>query len=167
MRIHRIAALGVASLLLAAPAMARVLGAGPSKTDCYASFEGVTATSKGKIVDCTDGDPACDFDTDRGTCTFHFTICAYITDSGLSDCHLSPITKITPKKLKLPPLPASNFVCGDDNVVKLKLKKRGGSNKKLINMVAFATDKPKRDPDKLVLRCNPAPASPSGAFVWE
>src|SRR5262245_49625083 len=88
MRNHRIALLGVLALLPALPASARVLGSGPTKTDCYAAFEGVTATSKGKIVDCTDGDPSCDFDTDRGTCTFHFTVCAFITDSGLSDCKL-------------------------------------------------------------------------------
>jgi hypothetical protein len=55
----------------------------------------------------------------------------------------------------------------DMNEIELKLKKRGGSNKRLINMLAQATDKPKRDPDKLLLRCNPAPASPSGAFIWQ
>ena len=55
--------------------------------------------------------------------------------------------------------------CSEDISVVLKLKKNGKLTKRAINVLAQVTGKPPRDPDRLVLRCLPKPASPSGAFV--
>ncbi len=163
MRIDRIAFAIALSVSAVSPASALVLGGGPAKTDCYAAFDGVTVTRKSTIVECTDGDPTCDFDTTPGMCTFKFKVCTSVQD--VAGCTPLPLRKITPRNLKVPALGGTAFVCGEDNLIVLKLKKRGRPTKRLINMLAQATGKPPRDPDRLRLTCVPRPASPSGAFV--
>jgi hypothetical protein len=162
MRIERrISLLAVSMLVGAAPLVhARVLGGGPSKTECYAAFEDIDSNTGKFGVQCRDNDPACDRDTTAGQCTFQFRICAYLTD--VPGCTPAPVRKITPKKLKVPALPASSFTCGETNEIVLKLRKNGKPSKRLINVLAQAEAKPSRDPDRLALKCI---ASPSGAFV--
>jgi hypothetical protein len=157
------------SLLLgaSAPAGANILGGGPKKTDCYAEFEGIDATgSKANVVECVDGTPTCDHDLERGKCTFQFKICSFVT--GVDGCTPVPLRKLSPRKLdgRAITVPrAASFGCSEDISVVLKLKKNGKITKRSINVLAQGDGKPSRDPDRLVLRCVPAPASPSGAFV--
>ena len=128
-------------------------GGGPRKSDCYVVF---WRTPK----DCRDGDAACDLDGSvDGACTFRVTVCAYST-SGCGGCTPKPVKRIrvTPKKvrLKLPPLPASETVCGEPNLVRVPLKRAGKKPGKLkLGIVATVEGKPRRDKDTLVLRCSP------------
>src|SRR5262247_1327715 len=162
MRMERRALLIALALVLSAGSLAwaRILGGGPAKTDCYAYIEGLTANRKTNGVDCTDGDPTCDGDGAKdGKCTFNFQICTYAED--VPGCEPHPLKKFSPRKLIAPPLGGTTTACADNQVV-LNLRKNGKSTKRLINMLAIADGKPSRDPDRLALRCNPAPASPSG-----
>src|SRR5438128_1147585 len=73
-------ALVLAAWVLPAPAQARVAGGGSARSDCYAEFDGLTATS-GTRVDCTDGDPTCDSDGACGDgCVFMVGVCAFQSD---------------------------------------------------------------------------------------
>src|SRR5438105_14104173 len=97
MRVMR-TVLAVLPLVLggALAAQADILGGGkPTKADCYLTFKGINATSKGNIVDCTDNDPTCDADAVEGQCTFGFTVCVAQTDTGISGCAPGQVTKIT------------------------------------------------------------------------
>ena len=173
MRITRVTALAALAMVSAAGtlASARILGGGPAKTDCYADFEGIDATgAKSNVVECMDGTPTCDHDAQRGTCTFQFKICSYLTD--VPGCTPLPLHKLSPRKLDGraltgPPRDVAAPGCSEDISVVLKLKKNGKLTKRAINFLAQVSGTPSRDPDRLVLRCLPKPASPSGAFVGD
>ncbi len=174
MRINRGALFLALSLMLAVVpvAGARILGAlTPRKSDCYLVFEGINANQGKNGVTCTDGDPSCDGDAVKGQCTFNFTICAAETDTGVVGCNPGSVIKIKPNPrngLVYPQIPTSGPACAaTPSSIVLALKKHGTRpNKRTLNFFAVvATGSPKRDNDRLTLRCNPAPASPSGAFV--
>src|SRR5204863_5359201 len=81
------------SLAVPAPSRADVAGGGPAKSDCYAVFKGVTATTTKKPtrVDCTDGDPACDSDHQcQKTCTFMVQVCE--NEPGIAGCTPATVT---------------------------------------------------------------------------
>ena len=151
---------------------ARILGSGsPKKSDCYMTFEGATGTGKGhNVIECTDNEPFCDGDAVEGQCTFYITVCVAQTNTGIAGCTPGTVTRISGARgLELPTLPASTPTCAAKaSKVVVKLKKNRSSNKRLFNMLAIATVNPKRDPDKLILKCNKRISStPAGAFVWK
>jgi len=91
------------------PALARVMGGGPQSSDCFVTFDGVTATA-GTRVQCTDGDPTCDGDgACDGGCEFQTRVC-------LNQCSTPPlnISRIKWKGpvLDLPHLPMRERACG-------------------------------------------------------
>lgn len=174
MRIDRGALFLTLSLTLAAVpvAGARILGAGtPRKSDCYLVFKDIDANQGKNGVTCTDGDPSCDGDTVSGQCTFNFTVCAAQTDTGVAGCNPGSVVKIRPnpsakKPFVYPSLPTSGPACAaTPTSIVLTLRRNGKPTTRGLPFFAVATGSPKRDNDRLTLRCNPAAASPSGAFV--
>lgn len=146
-------------LALAPPVRAHVAGGGPSASDCYLEFEGVESTS-GVRVECTDGDPACDHDGACGNgCTFEIQACAFRTDSALPDCAPQPVTGFSGNNagLALPgPTPITAETCGAPTPVTVALKRKGKkAGKRLVKLTATTDGKPKKDKDKLLLRCLP------------
>lgn len=142
--------------VLTPPARARVAGGGSSRSDCYAEFDGVTATS-GTRVDCVDGDPACDADGGCGNgCAVSVAVCAYQSD--VADCTPQEITgfPVNSASLTLPPTPITAPVCAAPTQVAVALRKSGKkAGKRVIRLVASASAPPRKDKDKLVLRCLP------------
>lgn len=176
MRIDRGALFLALPLVLAAVpvAEARILGAGtPRTSDCYLVLEGITATSPSKpnAVTCRDGNPACDADTTPGQCTFTFTVCVAADDTNVAGCNPGSVTKVKPPRtagttVNYPILPASTPTCAAaPTSFVLRLRRNGRPTKLKIDFQARATGRPALDRDRLYLRCDPAPASPSGAFV--
>ena len=175
------AILFLAVALLATPARALVPGGGPAKSDCYAEWQVTTPelqANHGRIgVDCQDGDPRCDVDGQQnGTCTFGISICVF--QPAVSGCAPQEVTSVTPSRktaalgLRPPPLPASAAACGPATLVPLALRRgrRGPrpSRPLRLKLVATSSGRPRRDPDRLTLRCVPnvgaaqCPANPSG-----
>jgi hypothetical protein len=144
------------ALVAGVPAGAHVAGGGSPASDCYVQFEGVDATS-GVRVDCTDGDPACDHDGECGTgCTFEVEVCAFT--GNLPRCTPQTITSfpLNSAGLTLPPTPVTSETCASASQVSVPLK-RGGkkAGKRIVKLAAVASGKPKKDKDKLILRCLP------------
>jgi hypothetical protein len=156
--------LALASLIGAAtPAAAVVLGGGPAATDCWVTFEGITAAG-GHVVQCADGD-ACDADgAVDGRCTFAVTVCVGQTAEG---CSSNGITVSALKGAKRylpdrPALPASAPACGTPNAVVVKLKDHGRRpGKRTLRTLGVTSGKPHKDGDQFTLRCMP-PAMPPG-----
>src|SRR5437773_1249029 len=172
-------ALGVA-LGFAAPASGLVAGGGRAASECNAEWQVTTADVKatnGKIrVDCQDGDPACDVDGKRdGACTVGVSVCVFQQD--VPGCTPRQATAVRLSKsaqklgLQLPPLQAAP-ACGVASLVQLSLRqtKRGAKPSKplKLGMTAVASAKPRKDADRLVVRCVPnagageCPANPNG-----
>ena len=138
----------------------RVLGGGPVKSDCYATFDVLGATVSGKrTATCTDGDAACDADGQvNHACQFSVSVCVFQTD--VVGCTPATITKIPKAGFPVPTFPASAAACGDAKSIRVRAGKR-----KAIRLVAHSDGKPKIDRDSLVLKCLPGVASPAGAFL--
>ncbi|MFN8543552.1 MAG: hypothetical protein U0807_05035 [Candidatus Binatia bacterium] len=157
-------------LLLVARAMAGlVYGGGPAKTDCYSAFDVKGGTVSGTKVSCNAGDPTCDKGgvcaTDETTCSFQVRLCPK-PDPASSKC--TKPTTITGIKVKGSDpfagsitFPTTSSACGAFVTIDVSTKKKGKKTvkgKKAISLKAFSDGKPKSDPDKLVLVCEP-PAS--------
>ena len=71
LRVAMLAALGSLSI----PAYAQVPGGGPTNTDCYVEWSGITPNN-GKNLACHDGDPSCDVDgISNGICILGVGVC--------------------------------------------------------------------------------------------
>jgi predicted phosphodiesterase len=134
-----------------------------SATDCYAVIAGI-APRKGSLAECRDGDPACDRDgAVDGACTFTLQVCALQHDMAGCRAATEPIAVerliVKPKDagLAMPPLPATAPVCGDPSALVVRLKGAGKRpGKRALKLTAVADRSPRKDRDKVVLRCVPA-----------
>lgn len=146
---------------VAAEVGALVPGGGPAKSDCYSVFEGVSAVPGKKRVECADGDASCDADSTAGQCTFTFNVCAF--QSGLAGCTPQEVTAfvVNPKhaaQVRLPPVPVSAPTCAEDSSIVVPHKKPGkkAGKTKVVLKATAPTGKPKKDTDKLMLKCLPS-----------
>lgn len=167
-RCRRAMLLSVLSVVLGGtrPAQALVPGGGPTSSDCYAAWQVTSAelaANRGKFgIDCEDGDPRCDVDgTANGTCTLGVSVCIF---QDVPDCTPQTVTEIRlgrkAQSLGIPaPSPASEAACGQAALVSLPLRsgRRGmrASKPVRLKLTALASAAPKKDADKLVLRCVP------------
>lgn len=140
-----------AAVALASPALARVQGGGPRSTDCFAEFDGITA-SRGTLVECTDGDPSCDTDgACDGTCEFLVRLC-------VNQCSTPPISisrlRLKGPALELPALPATAATCGGYTSVRVPAAsgRRRRKPKPTFKLTTFGRGM-KLDRDKATLVC--------------
>jgi hypothetical protein len=158
----------VAGCLLAAsaarPALAVVLGGGPEASDCYVTFDGISAAN-GRTAECRDGS-ACDADGQKNRqCRFAVSVCVKQTSAG---CDSSAVTvrAIRGARRQLPNRPATPAITPScaPNEVDVKLKSAGRKpGKRLIHTLALTDGDPRKDADQFTLKC--LPGSPSGAFL--
>jgi len=150
-----------AAMLLARPAGADITG-GSAKAGCYAVFKGITATTGKTRIDCQDGDATCDSDgAADGTCTFAPQVCLNVP--GLTPCTPSDVATITQKNGTLP-VPATPSAIQNDCAaagtltVALGTKKNGKPKPGKLSylLLADSSGKPKRDKNKIKLRCLPS-----------
>jgi hypothetical protein len=153
--------------LSSGPASAELIpGGGSGRSDCYAEFdvEGATATST-RSAQCTDGDPACDFDglCGNNSCRFHVAACLNQHDPAATSCIAPgpdlPLRKAveTGRRKKrvglIFPAELNSSTCGAfvgaDVPTKRKAKKPG----RVVHMRAVSPRKPRRDTDALRLFC--------------
>jgi hypothetical protein len=157
---------------VATHALAFVTGDGKGKPedDCLIGIDGPVPTpTNGRIIECTDCDPACDRDgvaTPNGSCSFEVQLC--VNNPNLAGCAPAPLKKIKAKPktvfapaLQIPPLPAdASAACGavtNDFVVNTR---KGGrrAGKKKVRLLAKSAGKPRRkDVDVFKFVCNPLP----------
>src|SRR5262249_36565642 len=123
-------------------------------------------------IDCQDGNPACDLDrTANGTCLIAAGVCLHM--DNVPRCTAPAIREVTvranPKRLRkdlsvalptAPAVPVSVATCGTDAVVPLPLRSRrkgplNPSKRVTLHMVTAASGSPRRDEDRLRLRCVP------------
>jgi hypothetical protein len=137
-------------------------GGGKTASDCLVELDvaGVdpSQVTKGKKVECIDGDP-CDADAAcNGSCTFETAVCILQDDPALADCTPpSSLTSITVNAMGgviIPSPAASAPGCGDtvDAVVALKGNKQK-PGKLIVKATAKQANKPKKDADSFQLRC--------------
>jgi hypothetical protein len=154
-------------------------GKGKPETDCFIGLEGYSPSDmtpfgkKGKpAIQCTDGDPACDFDGDttpNGSCTFR--IAARVNDPNVPGCTPVPLKKVKAKakakKMKvdlvadIPPdvLTEGRSWTGSLLPFTVSVKKFGKPKVKAgKGKVALLAKKPK-DKDKFLFACNPGSAT--------
>jgi hypothetical protein len=134
-----------------------------SATDCYGVIAGIVPSGRAR-ADCRDGDPTCDTDgAADGRCTFELQVCVLQRDFAGCLAATEPVTveRLTVKprtvSLSLPPLPATGPACGAPTNVVVTLK-RGGQRpgKRALTLMAMTDGTPRKDRDKVVLRCLPA-----------
>jgi hypothetical protein len=140
-----------------------VAGDVPNPADCYGAFAGITRTDAADAT-CVDGDSACDRDGARdGGCAFDVAVC--VLQADMVGCGVEPgVTAVgrlvaVPASafLALPSVPTRTPACGAPNRLRVPLKKQGRKPGKLVLKLTTETDgTPKKDRDKLVLRCLPA-----------
>jgi hypothetical protein len=161
-------------------AFALIPGGGPAASDCYAEWQvnstELTATAGKSNLDCEDGDPRCDVDgAANGACTFGVSVCIFQSD--LPACTPQEVTEIrfgeAARSLGLPSAPTgAAAACGQAGLVSVRLRsgRRGMRKSKplRLKLTALSNGKPRKDVDKLVLRCLPhaaageCPENPSG-----
>ena len=132
-------------------------GTGNPASECYVTVEGLRSAG-GDRVDCTDGDPACDADgVADGQCTFTFRVCVAQALPGCSTTAIRQVT-VLPASLRipLPPVPAATPTCADEARLVVPLA-RGGRRigRRTLTLVAKNRGRPKRDEDRIRLRCLP------------
>jgi hypothetical protein len=131
--------------------------------DCYAVLAGLAPDGRAR-VDCRDGDAACDRDgVADGACRLEVSVCALQRD--LPGCRPATdsvsieqlIVKPAKVGLSLPPLPATEPVCGAPSPLVVSLK-RGGTRpgKLVLRLLGMADTPPRKDYDRVVVRCLPA-----------
>jgi hypothetical protein len=134
-------------------------------SECYVALSGVTLTRK-RMIDCADGDPACDRDgLSDGACTFGVGVCALQTDMPgcvAAEAGAVTVTRISVKprrvRLAIPPLPASVPACAPSSPIRVPLRRGGRKPGKLaLRVLAVTTGRPRKDSDRIVLRCFPEP----------
>ena len=155
---------GLALLVLAVPALGgqapgpTITGTGNPASECFVTLNGLTATNGKNRVDCTDGDPSCDVDGEaNGVCTFYVRVCVA---QSLPGCQATTITfvKATPRKagLALPPVPATEPVCGDQTTLSVPLTKKGATGRLSLVLIAKNNGKPRREKDQIKIACMPS-----------
>lgn len=145
-----------------------VAGGGNAKSDCYVEEDVAGWTTGTNVVTCNEGTDACDTDgIPNGVCVFKVALCP--NQTGVTGCTPAPpLTAITVKSkpkgtILANPTDLAGTTCGapTDITVPIKVTKKGkqkpGKVKLLIK--AKSSGKPKTDPDKLILICNPAPVA--------
>lgn len=152
----RAALLLVATLLAALPATAATVvnGGGPKKSDCYAGFEvdgsnGLTPMGKVALKQ-----KAC-----NGSCTFTVQLCI---NEAVAGCTAAPVTSFTQTAGTALPQPAvggSDHVCGDAQTITVPLKNGKKTGKQKIKIKTAVSGKPPKDPDTLLLICQPNPSN--------
>ncbi|HLY36567.1 MAG TPA: hypothetical protein VKU61_00935 [Candidatus Binatia bacterium] len=150
-----------AVVLSTCPARAVVFGGGPSRTDCWAAFDGVDANVGTRTVACTDGDPSCDTDgAADGVCRFRVRGCVDVP--GVPTCAPARIRRLRvraiPKAARprhgfRPRLPHAGEACGQLTTIRVPVRWDEPGRVKL-EMAAFTADG-RRDYDQLVLQCLP------------
>lgn len=140
-------------------------GGGPSATDCFVEWGGISSTT----TTCADG-AACDMDGKiDGKCTFPLKACVNVPGGalGCTPGTLSAPPKLTPQNMPavralsaaLAGLFAEQDVCTEPGfVVPLKLS-LAGAKKATVKLRSTATSGGKKDIDKLVLTCLPGTPS--------
>jgi len=149
-----------------------VAGGGPAKSDCYGEWLAPAPNRGATRVDCQDGDPSCDLDRLRnGACAMAVGVCLH--QSNVARCTPSTVERVTvhatPRRIRaglpvpaptLPPVPVNAATCGSDAVIRLPLKTtRSGrlrpSKRVTLRLQTTVRRKPRRDDDRLRLRCVP------------
>lgn len=154
-----VSVLAIASMLATPVHAGRVPGGGNPRSDCYAQFEVAGATTaSAQQVDCVDG-AACDQDgTCNGSCTFGVAICLNQNDGDQRCTAPASLEQVEVRNLTLDVPPLAGSACGAFVDVKVDLRhggRRAGRAK--LPLVAVGPDRPRRDRDRLVLRCLPSP----------
>ena len=129
-----------------------VAGGGRPATDCYAVFDGVTATRpRSTRVRCVDGDPTCDHDCVRGQCTFAPRVC--VGALGVPGCTPPGDVTVARASRRLVTEPLSPDVIGRCAPASaIVVPARGPRHTRRLRLVARAGDA-RRDDDRLILRC--------------
>jgi hypothetical protein len=145
-----IVAVALAALLGASTASAvDVLGGGSKKSDCY---NGLTVTANGPIL--KQSAKVVQAGACGGSCTFTVNACVGMADTS-GKCTAAALSSlaITPASIPAPATLGPENACGasTDIVVPLNGKKQAKSKIKLVGAAASA--KPKKDPDKITLKC--------------
>ena len=150
----------VLALVLVAQSRATRFTGGTGKADCYTEFE-VDNVAPGNKVECMDG-TACDTDSTPGQCTVNVALCVNQTDPNVPKCTPHPpLTSLTSNigaLVNRTPLVGS--VCGASAPVVVML---GGKNHNkphtfTVKVTALSSGKPKKDVDKLKIKCTPNPS---------
>ena len=139
-------------------------GGGPPRSDCYVEFDVEGGSPLGiRGVECTDGDPACDFDgACDGNCRFNVAVCLNQPDPALPNCTApfppSGLLRAAERGLGQAGLAFPSFAssaCGAfvgvDTPV-LKARRRPGRR---IKTLAVSPTRPRRDVDLIKLFCRP------------
>jgi hypothetical protein len=131
-------------------------GTGPAASDCYVTFEGFAADTRGR-ADCTDG-ATCDGDgAANGSCTFALRVCVAQPLAGCSPGTVTTL-KATPASsaIPLPSVPAAAPACGPSTQVVVPLRRNGRRpGQRALAFTAKSDGKPKRERDVIKLRCLP------------
>jgi len=140
-----------------------ILG-GHSQRDCYVLFElaaDVQVSNTFGGVSCIDGDPTCDADgVPDGVCEFSIRVCAHVP--GVLGCRPRRIgeIRVSDPAIPLPPVPLARERCGDFGLVRVPLRKfsrKPGRAKLRVTAISKVLH-PRKDTDRLNLRCVPSPA---------
>ena len=139
-------------------------GGGPPKSDCFLELDVKGGSQLGiRGVECTDGDPTCDFDgACDGNCRFDVAVCLNQQDPGLPNCNApfppSALLRASERGLGQAGLAFPSFAssaCGAfvgvDTPV-LKARRRPGRR---IKTLAISPTRPRRDVDLVKLFCRP------------
>jgi hypothetical protein len=141
-----------------------IAGGGPPKSDCFVELDVKGGSQLGiRGVECTDGDPACDFDgACDGNCRFDVAVCLNQRDPDVPNCTApfppSALLRASERGLGQAGLSFPSFAssaCGAfvgvDTPV-LKARRRPGRR---IKTLAVSPTRPKRDVDLVKLFCRP------------
>ena len=139
-------------------------GGGPPRSDCYVEFDVKGGSQLGiRGVECTDGDPTCDFDgACDGNCRFDVAVCLNQRDPDLPNCTApfppSALLRAAERGqgqagLAFPSFASSacGAFVGVDTPV-LKARRRPGRR---IKTLAVSPTRPRRDVDLMKLFCRP------------
>jgi hypothetical protein len=136
-------------------------GGGRATTDCFLAYE----NAPGRVIPCTDGDPACDVDAAvDGVCTFGFSAC---TNVAVGACAATPLDGPPAVVARgagaeqfvgaLRTLPTAAPACTERGLVKLAIvpsAKKLKAAKLTLRMTAVAGGRKDRDTFRLL--CQPA-----------
>jgi hypothetical protein len=136
-------------------------GGGPASTDCFLAW----GDAPGKVITCTDGDPACDVDaTIDGVCTFGLKACTNVAVGACAATALDAPPTLLAKGSgaealgsAFGSLPMSTEGCTEGGLVKLAITSSPSKLKPAkLTLRATAVAGGKKDKDTFKLVCNPA-----------